>query len=45
MPLIFGITYWESNISNKTFLFNNNHMENSNEEKIIGLIIDKKMEF
>ena len=34
-----------NNTQNGTFLFKNNLMENSNEQKILGLIIDKKLNF
>ena len=34
-----------NNTENKTFLFNINLMENSNEQKIIGLIIANKLNF
>ena len=30
---------------NETFLLNNNLMENSNEQKVLGFIIDKKLNF
>ena len=34
-----------NNTENKTFLFNINLMENSNEQKILGLIIANKLNF
>ena len=34
-----------NNTENENFLFNNNLMENSNEQKVLGLIIDNKLTF
>ena len=34
-----------NNTENETFLFNNNLMENSNEQKVLGLTIDNKLNF
>ena len=34
-----------NNTKNETFLFHNNLMENSNEQKILGYIIDNKLNF
>ena len=33
------------NIENEIFLFNSNLKENGNEQKILGLIIDNKLNF
>ena len=33
------------NAENKTYFFNNTEMKNSNEEKILGIIIDNKLKF
>ena len=35
----------ENITENETFLFNNNLKENRNEQKILGLIIDNKLNF
>ena len=36
---------FENNTESETFLFNNNLIENKNEQKILGLIIDNKLNF
>ena len=33
------------NAENETYFFNNTEMKNSNEEKILGIIIDNKLKF